>query len=390
MDAIKDGQGKEKKMAKVWDDWINNWSNFSLISFLQNTKDGVLQLLDEDHKLDAKEANKLDALIPWPDAAIKAYSVYSYTEQLDQSLFQYLRDDLGNWWSKKMHRIVEGTSKLPQGFVKERVSTWPNDSTKINLKEKVTFHIKVYEIAYAAENHDDFQSQKVTVRGKYVSSGRPFEIHGDAVIITVPLHIVRQIRFVPANSKTEAPKTLTEISKSLEDIWQGPATKIMLQYKERFWERKPDNIHGGFSKTSLPIGQLNYPTVDADTKSKRGILMCYTWKSEALMFAALKPHDAINEAVSQVAQIHPDSDKYFEVGAIQAWTNEPSAQGAYALLKPHQYVNVRNLMIKPCLNMFFAGDGISFAPGWMQGALESGLRAAYQFYCRNEITSHKT
>ena len=388
MDAIKDGQGTEKEMATVWDDWINNWSNFSLISFLQNTKDGVLQLLDKDHKLDAKAASKLHALIPWPDAAIKAYSVYSYTEQLDQSLVQYLRDDLGNWWSHEMHHIVEGTSKLPQAFVKERVSTWP-DHAKINLKEKVTFHVRVDEIAYAAENHDDFQSQKVTVRGKYVSTGRPFEIHGDAVIVTVPLHIVRQIRFVPANSKTEASKTLTEIYKSLEDIWQGPATKIMLQYKERFWESKPDDIHGGFSKTSLPIGQLHYPTVDADTKSKRGILMCYTWKSEALMFTALKPHDAINEAVSQVAQIHPGSDNYFEVGAIQAWTNEPYAQGAYALLKPHQYVNVRNLMIKPCLNMFFAGDGISFAAGWMQGALESGLRAAYQFYCRNEITSHK-
>ena len=374
-------------MAKVWDKWIKNWSNFSLISFLQNTKNGVQQLLDKDHKLDPNAASTLDALIPWPDVAVKAYSVYSYTEQLDQCLVQYLRDELGNWWSKDMHRIVEGTYKLPQAFVKERKSPWPEDPRKFNLKEKVTFHISVDEIAYAAEDHENFQNQKVVVRGKYVSSGRPFEITGDAVIITVPLHIIRQIRFVPANDKTKPAATLTEIYKSLEDIWQGPATKLMLQYKERFWERKPDDIHGGFSKTSLPIGQLHYPTVDSDTKTKRGILLCYTWKSEALMFGALQPHDAIHEAVSQIAQIHPGSEEYFEVGAVQAWTNKPYAQGAYALLKPHQYVNVRNLMIKPCLNMFFAGDGISFAAGWMQGALESGLRAAYQFYCRNESTA---
>ena len=38
--------------------------------------------------------------------------------------------------------------------------------------------------------------------------------------------------------------------------------------------------------------------------------------------------------------------------------------------------------------MFFAGDGLSFAVGWIQGALESGLRAAYQFYWRNEHSSH--
>ena len=83
LDSIGNVPDKEKKMAKVWDDWINNWSKFSLVSFLQNTKDGVLQLLDKDHQLDAKAATKLDALIPWPDIAVRAYSVYSYTEQLD-------------------------------------------------------------------------------------------------------------------------------------------------------------------------------------------------------------------------------------------------------------------------------------------------------------------
>ena len=374
-------------MAKVWDHWINNWSKFSLIGFLQNTKDAVLQLLDKDHQLDADAAKKLDALIPWPDAAIRAYSAYSYTEQLDQSLVQYLRDQLGNWWSSNMHRIVEGTYKLPQAFAKKRKSPWPSDNTIIHLREKVTFHVKVDEIVYAAEDPDDFQSQKVTVKGKYVSSGEPFQIEGDAVIVTVPLHIVRQIRFVAAaktspTAKAAASAQLTEIFKALEDIWQGPATKIMLQYSERFWEE--EGILGGFSKTTMPIGQLHYPTFDSDAKTKRGILLCYTWKSEALMFAAMKPYDAIREAVNQIAQIHPGSEKYFEVGAVQAWTNEPSAQGAYALLKPRQYVNVRNLMIKPCLNIFFAGDGVSFVAGWMQGALESGLRAAYQFFCRNE------
>ena len=378
---------KEKKMATVWNEWIKNWSKFSLISFLQNTKDGVQGLLDCDHQLSKDVADKLDKLIPWPNAAVKAYSVYTYTEQLDQSLVQYLRDDLGNWWSKKMHRIEGGTYLLPKAFAQERKSPWPHDDTIINLKEKITFHIKVDEIAYTAEDPQDFQNLKVKVKGKYVSSDQPFEIQGDAVIITVPLHIVRQIRFVPANEKTKPARQLFDVYKALEDIWQGPATKIMLQYKKRFWEQ--DNIHGGFSKTSMPVGQVHYPTIDQYTKEKtdQGILLCYTWKSEALMFAALDPEDAIREAVRQIEQIHPGHDKLFEVGAVQAWTSKPYAQGAYALLKPHQYSNVHTLMTKPCLNMFFAGDGISFAAGWMQGALESGIRAAYQFYSRNELTA---
>jgi monoamine oxidase len=35
-------------------------------------------------------------------------------------------------------------------------------------------------------------------------------------------------------------------------------------------------------------------------------------------------------------------------------------------------------------NVHFAGDALSFAAGWIQGALESGLKAAYQVYARGK------
>ena len=70
---------KEKCMAKVWNDWIKNWSKFSLMGFLQNTKDGVLQLLDEAHQLDQEALSKLDALILWPDTANTAYTLTPFS-----------------------------------------------------------------------------------------------------------------------------------------------------------------------------------------------------------------------------------------------------------------------------------------------------------------------
>ena len=55
-----------------------NWSKFSVMSFLQSTRDIVLQLLDVDHQLlCSEESEKLSKLIPWPEEAMKAYSVYS-------------------------------------------------------------------------------------------------------------------------------------------------------------------------------------------------------------------------------------------------------------------------------------------------------------------------
>ncbi|XP_065903274.1 L-amino acid oxidase-like isoform X2 [Dysidea avara] len=369
-----------KREAIVWEQWIENWSKFSLASFLRNTLDGVLQLLDKEHQLSAAESEMLDELIPWPEEAITAYSVFSYTEQLDQSLVQYLRDQLGQWWSNEMHKIDGGASRLPEAFAKERkLDNWSVKA--VNLQNKITYNVTVNEVIYDAKDHNNPHTWKVKVKGYHTSSGTPFEIDGDAVIIAVPLYNIRSIKFV-SESNTTPPSWLTKIYKAVEDIWQGPATKIMLQCKTRFWEK--EGIKGGCSKTNLPVGQIHYPTYTAHPKSNRGILMCYTWKAEALAFAAFQPHIAIQEAVRQVEEIHPQIRDQFEVGAVQAWTNDPSAQGAYALLKPYQYKNVRTLMVKPCLNMYFAGDGISFAAGWIQGALESGLRAAYQFYYTNE------
>ena len=37
----------------------------------------------------------------------------------------------------------------------------------------------------------------------------------------------------------------------------------------------------------------------------------------------------------------------------------------------------------------FAGESISFASGWIQGALESGLKSAYQVYARHSPDKKK-
>ena len=329
--------------------------------------------LDKEYQNDIDiDWETLEKLVPWPEAAITAFSVYNYTEQLDQSLVQYLRDELGEWWSSDMHHINGGMYQLPEKFTKPNEDGWNHD---VHLEEDIIFNVTVNEIEYTSTE----EQKHVTVKGYFTSSGQPCTFDGDAVIVTTPLHIIRQIKIVNTEGTEEFPRKFYQ---ALEDIWYGPSTKIMIQTKTRFWEDM--NIEGGFSKTNLPIGQLHYPTKVDEPKSEKGILLVYTWKAEALLFGSLRPQIAIREAVRQISSIHPNIEEEFEVGAVQAWYSDPSAQGAYVLLKPNQYRNVRDLMLYPWKNIFFAGEGISFAAGWIQGALESGLRAAYQFYSRNE------
>ncbi len=334
---------------------------------MRSDKDAVVSKLSQDYKQEIEDSD-LGDYIPWPEEAIIAYSVYNYTEQLDQSLVQYLRDELGQWWSDNMHHIDGGMSKLPEKFYDY-------------LREEITFNVTVNEIDYKCTEDE----MAVTVKGFYTTSGRSCEFTGNAVIVTTPLHIIRQIKMksMDTNPDTEFPDMLY---KAIEDVWYGPSTKIMIQTRTRFWDIGAEYpIKGGFSKTNLPIGQVHYPTAPTSGEPpEKGILLVYTWKSEALLFGSLHPLIAIKEAVRQIGEIHPEIADEYEVGAVEAWYNEPSAQGAYVLLKPYQYRNIERLMYYPFLNIFFAGEGISTAAGWIQGALESGLRAAYQFYARNE------
>lgn len=369
------GRHTYKAKSAIWAKWIDNWSRFPLNGFLRSTASEVVSKLDDDYT--DIDVTTLNTLIPWPEEAITAYSIYNYTEQLDQSLVQFLRDELGEWWSSDMHHIDGGMSKLPECFYDL-------------LKEHITFNVTVKGIEYTATSEDDLHAK---VTGYFSTSGQPCEFHGDAVIVTTPLHIIRQIKMTSTDCTPDFPNIFYQ---AIEDVWYGPSTKIMIQTRTRFWDKPNDTngIKGGFSKTNLPIGQLHYPSAPkaepvfakgvGNIAPEKGILLVYTWKSEALQFGALHPQIAIREAVRQIGEIHSEIEDQFEVGAVEAWYNEPSAQGAYVLLKPHQYRNIARLWQYPFLNIFFAGEGISYAAGWIQGALESGLRAAYQFYARNE------
>ena len=335
------------------------------------------KVLEENYNISLTNLEELKKYLPWPDAAITAYSVFTYTQQLDQSLVQYLRDQLGQWWSSDMHCIKGGMSLLPEAFTRKDNGGWNPD---VFLQDRIHFNRTVKEIIYTFDE-DDTENNHVVVNGYFSNSRQPFQFEGDAVIVAIPINILRQIKYTPRDYDTEPPPQA--FHKAIEDIFTGPSTKLLIQTKTRFWEKK--GIKGGFSKTNLPIGQLHYPSnVNGELPGEKGILLVYTWKTEALLFGSLDPTTALHEAVQQIAAIHPEIKDQVETGAVCAWYNHSTAQGAYALLKPTQYHNVRYLMKYPMANIFFAGEGLSFAAGWIQGALESGLRAAFQFYIRNE------
>ncbi|XP_046861278.1 putative L-amino-acid oxidase YobN [Xenia sp. Carnegie-2017] len=111
--------------------------------------------------------------------------------------------------------------------------------------------------------------------------------------------------------------------------------------------------------------------------------MIYVWTKEALLFGSMEEEQVKRKVVEQLAEIHPTlKEELVSNCIIHHWYRLPSYQGACGAMKTAQYGNIRYLW-EPMGNVHFAGEGISFTQKWIQGALESGLKAAYQVYERH-------
>lgn len=86
--------------------------------------------------------------------------------------------------------------------------------------------------------------------------------------------------------------------------------------------------------------------------------------------------DRILFALSQLEQVFPGIREDFERGVSKSWDEDPWARGAFAYFRPGQMLSLLPHIARPEGRVHFAGEHTSPWSGWMQGALESGLRAA--------------
>ena len=148
----------------AWQKWVEDWYQFGMDSFLRSTYESILLVVKQAKP---EELTALEQLLPWPEAALNAYSVYNYTIQMDQSMVIFLREDLGHWWTPHMHHIAGGMSKLPNAFLERREDECDRVS---HLYPHITFNRSVRGVTYTSvkgEMHD-----KVVVTGKAFLSGR--------------------------------------------------------------------------------------------------------------------------------------------------------------------------------------------------------------------------
>jgi monoamine oxidase len=281
----------------------------------------------------------------WSQGAIELYCLFSGMEPfLNSAFMEILREEAGDWFTDVQY-IAGGMDQLPRAFLPE-------------LMPHIRFGARVTSIT------QDSDGVRVTFQGP---AGRS-ALSADKAIIGLPFPVLRHIEIAPAVSLGK--------QRAIRQLHYDAAAKVFLQSRTRFWE-KNDGIYGGGTVTDLPIRQLYYP--DHGKQTGRGVLLAsYTWSEDAQRWGSLSPADRLTQAIENVAVIHPEIRHNFEVGASKMWHDDEFAGGAYALFDPGQQTHLFSHILAPEGRLFFAGEHASLAHGWIQGAIESGLRAAIE------------
>jgi monoamine oxidase len=277
------------------------------------------------------------------EGAIELFGIMSYREaNLNASVAELFRELLGRAF-EDMVEIAGGMDQLPHAFYRP-----------IRQHVRLGAHVVAVE-----QSEDGVTAHFRTVAGTASESG-------DYCICTIPFGVLRHLDFRPALSKGKY--------RAIRSLNYNPSTKILLQVRRRFWEDQ--GILGGATATDLPVRRIVYPSHPVDDDERGVLLASYTWGQDAARWGALSPEDRVSLAIKDVAKIHPQIRDVVEGGASHAWYSDPYAVGAFALFEPGQETALHQDIVAPEGRVHFAGEHCSLWHAWIQGALESGIRAA--------------
>ncbi|GEC89244.1 flavin monoamine oxidase family protein [Brevibacillus brevis] len=290
-------------------------------------------------------------------AAVNMINVMSGFEGFPElSFLEILRDFILFTPTTRFYEISGGFDKLPHAFLPQ-------------LQENIHCNCKMTKIIQY-DNH-------VTIAGEQTQNFESFQVTADLAIITVPFTVLQFVEVEPFHSFSYHKRL------AIRQLHYVASTKIGIQFSRRFWEE--NGVYGGQSVTDLPIRLSYYPS--HNFKSESGVVLAsYTWEDDALPWISMSKEEQVMKALKIMADIHGDVVyKTFVTGVAHNWSLDPFSAGAFTLFKPFQETYLSPYIATPEGRVHFAGEHASDFHGWIQGAIQSAIRVAYEI---NEIPTH--
>jgi len=250
----------------------------------------------------------------------------------------------------RYYEITGGNDQLPKAFLPQ-------------LRENILHGQRMTKLVQ--------HNNQVTIHSMQTGSLKPMETSCDICILTIPLSIMQFVGVEPHDSFPH------NKWKAIRELHYSTSTKIGLQFKSRFWEAQ--GIQGGQTVSDLPIRFSYYPSHGIGKNGSDIILASYTWEDDAMPWDSLSEGSRIQQSLKNLATIHGQQvyDEFI-TGASYSWAQDPYSGGAFTLFKPEQETELFPYLSTPEGRVHFAGAHTSLPHGWVQGAIESGIRVAHE------------
>ncbi|MGW2102114.1 flavin monoamine oxidase family protein [Streptomyces olivaceoviridis] len=258
----------------------------------------------------------------------------------------------------------------------------------------------------------------------------------DAAVVTVPFSGLRHVQISPLMSYTKR--------RAITELHYDCATKVLLEFSRRWWEfdeadwkRELGRVDPGLydayrtgrtpgdgrllgAHPSVPRGHITpgqrvhyaanravardqpaaahvigggsvsdnanrfmyHPSHPVPGSAGGVVLASYSWADDALRWDSLDEDARYPHALCGLQEVYGQRIEVFYTGAgrTQSWLRDPYAYGEASVLLPGQHTELLPSIPKPEGPLHFAGDHTSVKPAWIEGALESAVRAALEVH----------
>lgn len=189
---------------------------------------------------------------------------------------------------------------------------------------------------------------------------------GDRVICSLPLSVLRRVRMEPLITGAQG--------RAINTLASQPLNMLHLEVKKPFWEddgRKP-NIYSN--------GLAGMVVAERKGQAPQDITSLTVWVRgrNAVWMDSLPLPEAQKAILDDLYKMRPAAQGKVEPKAYQSWSRDPFSVGDWAVWAPGQISGFGALVGKSQGRLHFCGEHTGVSNRGMEGAMESGERAALE------------
>lgn len=242
---------------------------------------------------------------------------------------------------KRFYRIKGGNDRLPKALAAQ-------------LGRRLRLTTRLLKVRHSSRGVEALVTD---------AQGKRSRLKSDLIILALPASTLRAVTFTPPLPDDQR--------RAIAGLKYGRATKTLLQFDWRFWR------HGSRPRaygTDLPIGAVWEG--NEEQAGPEGILTLLAGGSASTATRKFLARCGIRGLLPHLAWLGAGPAEP-RASRVISWTDDPWVGGGYAYFDPEFDPALRAWLGKAHGRCLFAGEHTSLNwQGYMNGAVESGLRAA--------------